>query len=114
MCIGSTREHSPIDADARASLAVPWNVPGHWAASPGAAAGSITPRHETSTTAGARDEETSLPGPSAAPTSAGAVYRRYYHLFDRGELPRLARFAGLEVASEFYDKDNWCAELRKS
>ncbi|KEG12726.1 tRNA methyltransferase [Trypanosoma grayi] len=39
------------------------------------------------------------------------VYHRYYHLFARGELERLAEEAGAVVRDSYYDKENWCVVL---
>lgn len=39
------------------------------------------------------------------------VYQRYYHLFAKGELERLAVEAGAVVQDSYYDKENWCVIL---
>ena len=42
------------------------------------------------------------------------VFKRYYHLFDRGELDSLVHETpGVRLASSFYDKSNWCAIFQK-
>lgn len=43
------------------------------------------------------------------------VLQRYYHLFEHGELSRLARLAGgLQVLGEEYDRDNWCLVVERT
>ena len=42
------------------------------------------------------------------------VFRRYYHLFDEGELDGLIdRTPGVRLESSFYDKSNWCVVFEK-
>ena len=42
------------------------------------------------------------------------VFKRYYHLFDRGELDSLVHGTpGVRLASSCYDKSNWCVILQK-
>ena len=42
------------------------------------------------------------------------VFKRYYHLFDEGELNGLvAALPGVRLTDSFYDKSNWCAVLEK-
>lgn len=42
------------------------------------------------------------------------VFRRYYHLFEEGELSELvSSIAGARVADCFYDKSNWCVVMSK-
>ena len=42
------------------------------------------------------------------------VFKRYYHLFDEGELDGLvADLEGVQLKASFYDKSNWCAVLEK-
>jgi tRNA (uracil-5-)-methyltransferase TRM9 len=45
----------------------------------------------------------------------GAVYQRYYHLFKQGELAALCAAVGDGAVVErvFFDKENWCAVLRR-
>ena len=43
------------------------------------------------------------------------VFRRYYHLFEEGELPELvSNIQGAHVADCFYDKSNWCVVMSKA
>jgi alkylated DNA repair protein alkB family protein 8 len=42
------------------------------------------------------------------------VFRRYYHLFDEGELDALVRqMSGAAIVNSFYDKSNWCVIFQK-
>ena len=42
------------------------------------------------------------------------VFKRYYHLFDRGELDSLVHGTpGVRLTSAFYDKSNWCVIFQK-
>jgi alkylated DNA repair protein alkB family protein 8 len=42
------------------------------------------------------------------------VYKRYYHMFKKGELEELVgQVPGLEVQESYYDNDNWCVILKK-
>ena len=42
------------------------------------------------------------------------VFKRYYHLFDRGELDSLVHETpGVRLTSSFYDKSNWCVTFQK-
>jgi hypothetical protein len=42
------------------------------------------------------------------------VYKRYYHMFKKGELEELVQEAGgVEIRESFYDNDNWCVILKK-
>jgi len=42
------------------------------------------------------------------------VFRRYYHLFEHGELEGLVeQVSGAAVVEEFYDKDNWCVVFER-
>ena len=42
------------------------------------------------------------------------VFKRYYHLFDEGELDGLvAGIEGVRLEQSFYDKSNWCAVFAK-
>ena len=42
------------------------------------------------------------------------VFKRYYHLFERGELDSLVHGTpGVRLASSFYDKSNWCVIFQK-
>ena len=43
------------------------------------------------------------------------VFRRYYHLYDKGELESLIeQVEGIKLQSSFYDKSNWCAIFEKA
>lgn len=47
--------------------------------------------------------------------SPGAVFHRFYHVFQRGELEDLCvSVSGLEVQQSYYDQGNWCVVLRKT
>ena len=42
------------------------------------------------------------------------VFKRYYHLFDRGELDGLVHgIPGVRLIASFFDKSNWCVVFRK-
>jgi hypothetical protein len=42
------------------------------------------------------------------------VFKRYYHLYDKGELEGLVqRVPGVKLESSFFDKSNWCAIFQK-
>lgn len=62
-------------------------------------------------------------GASATPGASGridrdtssVVFKRYYHLFDEGELEGLvAGVPGVAVVASFYDKNNWCCIFRRT
>lgn len=43
------------------------------------------------------------------------VYRRYYHLFQQGELEQLCgQIPGVRVQSSYHDQGNWCVILEKT
>ncbi len=43
------------------------------------------------------------------------VYKRYYHMFKKGELEELVgEVEGVEIQESFYDNDNWCVILKRS
>ena len=43
------------------------------------------------------------------------VFKRYYHLFDKGELDHLVRqVPGVKIEGSFYDKSNWCTVFEKA
>jgi hypothetical protein len=42
------------------------------------------------------------------------VLKRYYHLYDKGELEGLVqRVPGVKLEKSFFDKSNWCAIFQK-
>lgn len=41
------------------------------------------------------------------------VYKRYYHLFMKGEMDRLVGEVGGEILDTFYNRDNWCVKIGK-
>lgn len=42
------------------------------------------------------------------------VFKRYYHLYDKGELDDLVhQVPGVQLRSSFFDKSNWCAIYQK-
>lgn len=42
------------------------------------------------------------------------VFKRYYHLFDQGELDALVRqVPSVGISESFYDKSNWCTIFEK-
>eukprot|EP01090_Pellita_catalonica_P016112 TRINITY_DN4537_c0_g2_i1.p1 TRINITY_DN4537_c0_g2~~TRINITY_DN4537_c0_g2_i1.p1 ORF type:complete len:260 (+),score=35.61 TRINITY_DN4537_c0_g2_i1:3-782(+) len=44
----------------------------------------------------------------------GKVYKRYYHVFKKGELEILCNdIPQIEIVRSFYDRENWCVVLRK-
>jgi alkylated DNA repair protein alkB family protein 8 len=74
---------------------VPWHLPMHRAEAAAAAAQSAA--------------ETSLDSGKNA-----LVFRRYYHLFEPGELEGLVeQVPGAAVVEGFYDKDNWCVVFER-
>ncbi len=49
-------------------------------------------------------------------SKAAVVFRRYYHLFDEGELDALVRElrpAGAVLVDSFYDHSNWCVVFER-
>ena len=107
---------------------VPWHIPFHRVAAAAAAArpqvhageeAKDTAHREAACTPGAPSRGGPVSGPEGQEGCAGGtidrgkgtvVFRRYYHLFDEGELDALvARTPGVRLESSFYDKSNWCA-----
>lgn len=42
------------------------------------------------------------------------VFKRYYHLFDEGELDLLIlQVPGVRITDSFYDKSNWCVVYQR-
>ena len=42
------------------------------------------------------------------------VYKRYYHVFYKGELENLVRsIPGLDIIESYFDHANWVVKLRK-
>eukprot|EP00798_Chlamydomonas_sp_ICE-L_P028412 gene28412-31553_t len=75
---------------------VPWHLPFHRVAAGGAI------RNATVGTA-------NTPAPKVDNEKSAVVYKRYYHLFDAGELDELVVSMGAEVklVDSFYDHSNW-------
>lgn len=48
--------------------------------------------------------------------NGGVIYKRYYHLFKKGELDDLVREIGdekIEIVESFWGRDNWCLIIKK-
>ncbi len=42
------------------------------------------------------------------------VYKRYYHVYKKGELDNLLlEHKNIEILSSYYDKENWCCKIRR-
>ena len=42
------------------------------------------------------------------------IYKRYYHVFKKGELEKLvSQIKEVEIISIYYDKENWCCQMRR-
>uniref|UniRef100_A0A668ACD6 AlkB homolog 8, tRNA methyltransferase n=1 Tax=Myripristis murdjan TaxID=586833 RepID=A0A668ACD6_9TELE len=54
-------------------------------------------------------------GPQSEPESSpAAVFHRYYHVFQQGELEQLCgQVSGVKVQSSYHDQGNWCVMLEK-
>ncbi|KAK0142666.1 Alkylated DNA repair protein alkB 8 [Merluccius polli] len=67
------------------------------------------------------DASNSCPGfevaPSPAPpesVAAAAVFHRYYHVFQQGEIEKVCcQVAGVKVQTSYHDQGNWCVILVK-
>ena len=60
-------------------------------------------------------ESTSLANGAVDRQKGSVVFKRFYHLFDQGELEGLvAATPDLEVEKVFFDKSNWCCSFRKA
>ena len=85
---------------------VPWHVPFHRAD----AASALR--------SGSRSQQgaDSCPHDGTIDREKGSiVFKRYYHLFDEGELDELiCQISDLTVEASFYDKSNWCCIFRKA
>lgn len=88
----------------RGDYYVPWHIPFHRADAVSALrASNSSPQGSNVASKGSISRET-----------GSVVYKRYYHLFDEGELQALVEHVPeLEVESTFYDKSNWCCIFRK-
>lgn len=63
---------------------------------------------------GNSSESRSSPG-SETESSSVAVFHRYYHLFQQGELEQLCgQIPGVKVQSSYHDQGNWCVLLEKT
>ncbi len=42
------------------------------------------------------------------------IYKRYYHVFKKGELESLLeKHSDIEILESYYDRENWCCKIRK-
>jgi alkylated DNA repair protein alkB family protein 8 len=85
---------------------VPWHLPLH------------RPEYGAAARAAAADAAAACPEAAAPPrldeAKGAVVFRRYYHLFEAGELAALAgRVPGLRIEAEFFDASNWVIEVTK-
>lgn len=63
---------------------------------------------------GLSSEPRTSPG-SETESSSVAVFHRYYHLFQQGELEQLCgQIPGVKVQSSYHDQGNWCVLLEKT
>lgn len=84
---------------------VPWHVPFHRAD----AVSALRSERDA-----LRRHVPPCPGGEIDRERGSVVYKRYYHLFDKGELEDLVcQVPNLEVTASFYDKSNWCCIFRK-
>ena len=83
------------EALARNDYLVPWHLPVHRAEAVAAATSRASKEMDSGTNA--------------------LVFKRYYHLFEPGELEGLVRegVEGAGVVESFYDKDNWCVVMER-
>ena len=92
---------------------VPWHIPFH-------RADAVTAIRSASGNPGGNDiasDRDSNPNQGAAGTidrgTSSVVFKRYYHLFEEGELDGLvARVPGVTLTASFYDKSNWCWHIQ--
>lgn len=81
---------------------VPWHVPFH------RASGTQALRHAQSESAGNTTDA------SIDHQKGAVVFKRYYHLYDAGELEGLiARVSGIRLVASFFDKSNWCCVFER-
>jgi len=59
-------------------------------------------------------EENKKEGITINPEKQTVVYKRYYHVFKKGELEELVlQVKDVEIVSSFYDHANWGIRIRK-
>lgn len=88
-----------------ADFFVPWHVP----------------FHRADAVSALRSGHASQPGSASQPAKGevdrekgSVVFKRYYHLFEEGELEGLiGAVPCLEAEASFYDKSNWCCIFRR-
>ena len=85
---------------------VPWHVPFHRAD----AVAALRASEKTG-----QSSSSSLASGAVDRQKSSVVFKRYYHLFDKGELEGLvATVPDLIVDAVFYDKSNWCCRFSKA
>ena len=78
---------------------VPWHVPFHRADAASAVRLARGEAHGLSSTASGQIDK----------QKGSVMFKRYYHLFDEGELESLIlQVPGVQLVKSFYDKSNWC------
>ncbi len=86
---------------------VPWHLPLHRAE----AASVAARRGQQAASAGGGQGEG---GPRIDRTKGTVMFRRYYHLFEAGELEGLVeKLEGVVLHDSFFDKDNWCCVFER-
>eukprot|EP00873_Tetraselmis_striata_P002280 jgi/Tetstr1/422544/TSEL_013352.t1 len=100
---------SPGSAEDGGDYFVPWHLPFHRTEA------AAVLRQAQGTAPGALAGSSGLPSGGEINHEKGSVmFKRYYHLFRRGEMTRLGqRVQGCTVVDEFFDASNWCLLLAK-
>lgn len=94
---------------------MPWHVPFHRAD----AVSAIRSASGNPGGGGGVSDQSSAPSQGTGGTidrgTSSVVFKRYYHLFEEGELDGLmARVPGVTLTASFYDKSNWCCIFRRT
>ena len=94
---------------------VPWHVPFHRADAVSAirSASGNTGSSNSSTNRESYSDQGA--GGTIDRGTSSVVFKRYYHLFEEGELDGLvARVPNVTLTASFYDKSNWCCIFRRT
>ena len=122
---GGAEQSQEEDSVASGDYFVPWHLPFHRAevaaaaaAARGASGSAATTTSSGGTAGSSTPARSAVPGatsvPRLDPGTGAVVFRRYYHLFEGGELEGLvAALPGAAVVDSFYDKDNWCVVFER-
>ena len=101
---------------------VPWHIPFHRVQAAAASAaqgmdrgskGNIHPPGMQAASCGYCGKDNHANGVFDAVKNT-VMFKRYYHLFDEGELDNLvSKTQGVRPKTSYYDKSNWCAVLER-